>query len=28
VEIEGLEVDEDGEINGTRKSPKGDDIYR
>jgi len=28
AEIEGLEVDEDGEINGTRKSPKGDDIYR
>lgn len=27
AEIEGLEVDEDGEISGTRK-PQGDDIYR
>ncbi len=28
AEIEGLEVDEDGEISGTRRSPQGDDIYR
>jgi predicted ATP-grasp superfamily ATP-dependent carboligase len=28
AEIEGLEVDEDGEIGETRRSPKGDDIYR
>jgi proteasome assembly chaperone (PAC2) family protein len=28
AEIEGLEVDEDGEITDSRKSPKGDDIYR
>ena len=28
AEIEGLDVDEDGEITGTRKPPQGDDIYR
>ena len=28
AEIEGLEVDEDGEISGTRRPPQGDDIYR
>jgi len=28
AEIEGLEIDEDGETEGTRRSPKGDDIYR
>jgi proteasome assembly chaperone (PAC2) family protein len=28
AEIEGLEVDEDGEISGTRRAPQGDDIYR
>ena len=28
AEIEGLEVDEDGEITDAKKSPKGDDIYR
>ena len=28
AEIEGLEVDEDGEISGTRRTPQGDDIYR
>ncbi len=28
AEIEGLEVDEDGEISDIKRSPKGDDIYR
>jgi proteasome assembly chaperone (PAC2) family protein len=28
AEIEGLEVDEDGEISGSRRPPQGDDIYR
>jgi proteasome assembly chaperone (PAC2) family protein len=28
AEIEGLEVDDDGEITGTRRGPQGDDIYR
>ncbi len=28
AEIEGLEIDEDGEISGTRRGPQGDDIYR
>ncbi len=28
AEIEGLEVDDDGDITGTRRTPQGDDIYR
>jgi len=28
AEIEGLDIDEDGEISGSRRPPQGDDIYR